>query len=332
MANKSILVVFLIVFLGISLIVTIPIFTISIQLSTYDVIEITDNSFIYAPANSSPIEKLNIYAELGDIEIKYVSPIVNYFAMIEVKIKMSGNNLAGKDYKDIFEVDWDDSSPSPSFKIELKSDVDQLEVLSLIKNVTIVVNLRADIIYDITATVIRGNVDLIVPFGVTCKNMEINISTKGNILFDVANCFIGGNITGIINEGNIELKTYNVEYTRNSMWTLITELGDITIDIVQYKDLGANITGNATIFTEGNLYLYYKDNKPSVGARFILLRKATGVRDFFGDYPNNIIGFEKSYLSQGRGTVYTSYDFPATNCYNLSLESPVSYYGDASSD
>ena len=93
MANKSILVVFLIVFLGISLIVTIPIFTISIQLSTYDVIEITDNSFIYAPANSSPIEKLNIYAELGDIEIKYVSPLVVYYAMIEVNIEMSGKNL-----------------------------------------------------------------------------------------------------------------------------------------------------------------------------------------------------------------------------------------------
>jgi len=319
-----------IVFVGISLIVTIPILILSSGLSNYGMI---DESFTYkyAPNNSSPIENLNINAEVGDIEIKFVNPPGDNLAMIEVNIEMVGQNVVGKSYLDYFIVEWENTSNSPTFRMEIRSDLDRLEVLSLIKNVTIVVNLRADIIYDITAAMIRGNVDLIVSFGVSCKNMEINISTKGNILFDVANCFIGGNITGIINEGNIELKTYNVEYTRNSMWTFITELGDITIDIVQYKDLGANITGNATVFTEGNLYLYYKDNKPSVGARFILLRIAYGgmTRDFIGD---NTIGFERTYLSEGRGTVYTSYDFPATNCYILSLESPVSYYGGASSD
>lgn len=328
MANKSIIAIFVIVFVGISLIVTIPILILSSGLSNYGMID-ESLTYKYAPNNSSPIENLNINAEVGDIEIKFVNPPVDNLAMIEVNIEMVGQNVAGKSYLDYFIVEWENTSTSPTFIMELKSDVDQLEVLSLIKNVTIVVNLRADIIYDITATVIRGNVDLIVPFGVSCNNMEINISTKGNILFDVTNCFLEGNITGITNEGNIELKAYNVEYTRNSIWTLITELGDITIDIVQYKDLGANITGNATVFTEGNLYLYYKDNKPSVGARFILLTKNWGVKDLFGD---NTIGFERSYLSQGRGNVYTSYDFPASNCYFLSLESPDSYHGGASSD
>ena len=330
MANKSIIAIVVIVFVGISLIVTIPILILSSGLSNYGMID-EFLTYKYAPNNSSPIENLNINAEVGDIEIKFVDPPVDNLAMIEVNIEMVGQNVAGKSYLDYFIVVWENTSTSPTFRMELKSDVDQLEVLSLIKNVAIFVTLRADIIYDITATVIRGNVDLIVPFGVSCNNIEINISTKGNILFDVTNCFLGGNITGIINEGNIDLKAHNVEYARNSIWTLITELGDITIDIIQYKDLGANITGNATVFTEGSLYLYYKDNKPSVGARFILLRQATGgmFRDFFGD---NTIGFEKSYLPQGRGSVYTSYDFPATNCYNLSLESPVSYHGGASSD
>ena len=122
-ANKSIIPIFIIVFVGISFLFTIPILTLSVGLSTYDIIAETDDSFIYAPINSSPVEKLNIYAEYGNIEIKYVSPLVDYCAMIEVHIEMSGNNLAGKNYRDFFKVGWDDTSPSPTFTMESQPEI-----------------------------------------------------------------------------------------------------------------------------------------------------------------------------------------------------------------
>ncbi|KKL62596.1 hypothetical protein LCGC14_2183630 [marine sediment metagenome] len=266
MANKNILVVFLIAFLGISLIVTIPIFTLSSQLSTYDVMDETDDSFIYAPSNSSPIEKLNIYAERGDVEIKYVSPLVNYFAKIIVIIAMSGEGIAGKSYLDYFSVDWENTSTITTFSMELKSELEQMEVLSLIKNIIIIAYLRADIVFDITVTVIEGNIDLNVPFGVIINNIKLNINT-GNIFYDFNYCIIEGNITGIVNEGNIGLKTYNAKYTQKSNWNFTLDAGDLTINISQNRDLGANISGTAKI-NEGNVLVLYEDNSPNIGARF----------------------------------------------------------------
>ena len=266
MAKKNILAVFLIVFLSLSLIVSIPIFTLSIQLSTYEVIAETDDSFIYAPSNSSPVEKLNIYAEYGNIEIKYVSPLVDYYAMIEVNIEMSGKNLAGKNYKDFFEANLDITNSSPSFIMEFNSNIDKLAVLPIIKNLTILVNLRRGIIFDLTITIEEGDVALIVPFGVTTNNIKFNITT-GNIFYDFNYCTIEGNITGIVNEGNIELKTYNAKYARNSNWNFRLDTGNLTINISQNRDLGANITGTAKI-NEGNVLFLYEDNSPNIGVRF----------------------------------------------------------------
>jgi len=284
MANKSILVAFLIAFLGISLIVIIPFFTLSIQLSTYDVLEETDDSFVYAPTNSSPVEKLNIYAERGDIEIRYISPLVNYFAMIEVNIKMSGNNLAGKSYTDFFNIEWDSTSPSPSFIMEFKSNVDKITVLPLIKNLTILVNLRSGIIFDLNITLEEGDVDLLVPFRVPINNVVVDI-TKGNIFYDFKHCTIGGNITGRVNDGNIDLKTFNSRYTRNNNWNFTIETGDINLNMTHNKDsidLGANITSITTL-NDGSALFIYEDNSANIGARFEIPFGNQTPRTFFPD-------------------------------------------------
>jgi len=49
---------------------------------------------------------LNLNVDVGDIEIRYINPPVDYYAMVEVHIEMSGNNFAGKSYPDFFEVDF----------------------------------------------------------------------------------------------------------------------------------------------------------------------------------------------------------------------------------
>ncbi len=288
MANKSILGLFVIAFLSISLIVSIPIFTLSIQLSTYDVMEEIDDSFIYAPMNSSPVEKLNIDVEWGNIEIKYVSPLVDYYAMIEVNIEMSGKNLAGRNYRDIFNVEWDGTSPSPSFIMEFNSNVDKLAVLPLIKNLTIFVNLKRGIIFDLNITVEEGNVDIFVPFRVPINNIIVQV-TKGKVLYDFNYGTMEGNITGRVNEGDIELRTSNSRYTRNSNWNFTIETGDLTLNISHNNDLidlGANITGKTTL-NDGRALFIYEDNSADIGARFEIPFGKHTPRSFFPECLSN---------------------------------------------
>ena len=322
MANKSILVVILIVFLGISLIITIPVLTLSSGLSNYGTIDEL-YTFEYAPNNSSPIEKLNVNADVGNIEIKYITTPVNYLAKIIVSIAMSGEGIAGKSYLDYFNVDWENTNTIPTFTMELKSELEQMEVLSLIKNTTIIVYLRADIVFDITVTVIEGNIGLNVPFGVVINNVKLNI-TKGNIFYDFQSCTLQGNITGIANDGNIELMAYNTEYTRNTVWTYNSNAGDITIDINhinQNKIMNANITGSLVGNYFGDIFVYYYDNTANIGARITLNDTIQVLRG--GSHRSEWEGFEREVLEDLEGDPFgyefTSTDFPAITNYNLLL-------------
>lgn len=266
MVNKTLVALFIMVSFGLSLIISVPILTLSIQLSTYDVIDFTDDSSIYNPTNASPVEKLNVYVEYGDIEIKYVSPLVNYFAKIKVNIEMSGLHLSGKNSSDYFDITWQDTGPTPSFTLEFKSGINKNETLSLIKNISVIVNLRADIIFDVMVIVLKGNVDVFIPYMASIDHFLINI-TQGNVFYDFNHCIIDGNITGIVNTGNIDLKTFNAKCTKNCNWNFTIENGDIFLNIRQFMDLGANITGLAEI-NNGYVYFYYEDDNPYVGAIF----------------------------------------------------------------
>ena len=219
MTIKSVIAVFLVILVGLSLFISIPILTLSSRLSNYTTIDEL-LAFEYDPANSSPIEKLNLNVDVGDVEIRYVNPPVDYFAKIVVLIEMISASPAEKSYSDFFDIDWQDDTSPVNFSIEFKSDVDKSKVLSLIKNVTIVVNLRADIIFDILTTVKEGNVHINIPYGVSVNNLVIN-TTKGDILFDLTNCIIEGNITGIAQNGKIIFNSYELEYAQNCVWLFL---------------------------------------------------------------------------------------------------------------
>ncbi len=328
MANKSIVSTFVMVLISFSLIFSIPIVFLSNTLSTYDIIN-ESLHFEFTPDTPFSIEKIFLNVDVGIIEIRYIDPPVDYHVKIDVNIEMSGANLAGRNHSHYFDIDWQTSGSSANFTMKLLSD-DWFDLsMWSMKNVSIVVTLRKDIVFDIIAKVNKGDLELTVPWGVSINDLVLNV-TEGDIIYDFDHCGIEGNITCINSRGDIRLNATNVKYTRNSVWTLITELGNIEIDIVQYIDLGANVTGKILISTKGDLHFFYKDNKPSVGAIFILLRKMlTGgipTVDLFGD--NTIgLGFERSFLPEGRGNVYTSSDFPATNCYNFGMEEKFAITG-----
>ncbi|MFX1292488.1 MAG: hypothetical protein ACFFAG_16210 [Promethearchaeota archaeon] len=326
MAHKSIKKIIIMVIVCFSLIFTLPIVILSTTLSPYGKI-IKSIRFDYKPSSSSFMEELNINADLGNIEIKYITEPVDYCVRIKMNIEMIGSNLAGKSYFDYFNIVWQNTSGIVNFTMKLKTNIDHVEVLSVIKNVNITVALKADVICDINALIyFQGNVGITVPWRFTIGNILINIS-KGDINYYFSNCIIEGEITGIVQEtGSIKLETNNVEYKNNSLWTLTAEIGNIVIEINQDKTMGANITG--TVVTNiGNYRLVYLDNNVDVGAQFILCANQDDVP--FHQKLTEIVGFEEPVLNVVDGIdVYTlnSNDYPTLNNYNLSFSLPNGYY------
>jgi len=315
LANKAIKSISIMVVICFSLIISIPMVILSTTLSHYGRI-IESVTFYYKPLNSSIIEELNIISDLGNIEIEYIDPPVDYFVKIDVNIEMVGSGLAEKIYSDYFDINEGNITGSPiDFSMKFLSDIYDPEVSSLIKDVSIKVNLRKDIIFDISVTLINGRVSINVPFNVRINNMKVNI-TKGNILFDLSNCIVEGNITGIANQSNIELRTYNVQYTRNSIWYLKNDAGDIKFDIFQSNEMGANVTGIGEIYSNNAIInVVYYDTSTNVGAVITFNNWA----EYFPS-PCTWIGFNYSYLyTDPMGYIFKSYDFPTKNSYNLTL-------------
>ncbi len=77
MTNKRIISLIMMIIIGLSLIITIPVLTLSGGFSNYGTIDEL-LTYEYAPDNSSPIGKLNLNADVGDVEIKYVTTPVDY--------------------------------------------------------------------------------------------------------------------------------------------------------------------------------------------------------------------------------------------------------------
>ena len=319
MVKKGILIIIATGIISLSFIIsTIPIQFISHQLSTYDTIN-EELNFPYSPSSPSSIETLELNVDVGNVEIVYVSPPVNYHAKIDVSIEMSGQNIPGKSYLDYFNIVWQDSSSQANFTFELLSESWFDRSIWSTKNVNIVVNIRKDIVFDIIATVNEGDIRVTVPWASSFKNLLVKV-TNGDIFYDFKYCTIEGNIIGIINTGNLTLETYNVQYTLNNILNLSTQYGDIDIEITQEIEMGANITGSVAL-PAGDLKLIYKDDNSNIGALFKFL--GTGL--FFPATE----GFKEELIDNDY--LCRSIDYPAKHNYDLFFNCGGGYWIDLES-
>ncbi len=263
MEKKSIIGITSIIIFGFSLIMTIPIAFLTIVLSPYGVID-ESYSFIYQPSSPSSVEKLFITADVGNVEIRYIDPTDDYYALIDVDFMMSGAKLARKSYEDYFDIQWNKSSSPANFTIQIISDDWFNPSLWLTKDVNIVVKLRKDVIFDIITNLIEGTYEITVPYEVSIGNIITNVS-NGNILYDFEYCSIQGNITGNINEGDLTFKTNDVEYAHNNIWDLNVGKGNVNFEIYQYRDMGANNTSLVKV-NDGRVFILYEDKSADIGA------------------------------------------------------------------
>ncbi|MFW9827968.1 MAG: hypothetical protein ACFFEY_10265 [Candidatus Thorarchaeota archaeon] len=307
MAKKIIVIVSIMIILGFSLLVAFPIVIFSNFLAPYS--SINENVvFFCTESNISAIEELNLNVDVGNIQVNFVNPEVEYAVKIDVNFEMIGSNLAGKSYFDYFLLNWQNTSSPLNFTMELLSDSWFDTSIWITKKVDINIFIRMDAILDLITTIEYGDFEILVPFGVSIESIFTNV-TNGDIFYDFYLCTLGSSVTGITKIGNVRLNSFNVIYIQNSNWVLNTELGNMDINIDQDNEMGWNITGTAMII-DGMLQLFYKDNTANIGAFFFF-------PNFSGDPNNPQEGFYTIFQSEK--TWFISSDFPTINNYILTF-------------
>ena len=332
MVKKKIICVSSLIIIGFTLIVFVPIQLISFKFFSYGMID-ESISYIYEPSSPSPIEKLYINVDEGDVQIKYINPPVDYYALIDVNIVMNGVKLAGKSYEDYLNISWNKSSSPANFTIEIISDDWFNPSLWLFKEVNIVVTLRKDMVFDIITNLTEGNFEIAVPWAVSIGNLITNVS-NGDISYDFEHSTIQGNITCNINEGDLIFKSCDVEYAHNNSWDINVGKGNVNLEIYQYREMDANITGKVKV-NDGEVFIIYKDNTANIGAileipygdSFMSRGGLPGcIKNIYNFTCTEVNGFDYNHIDSESvmGTVYfTSFDLLSNivkNYYSMRFE------------
>ncbi|MHA1986835.1 MAG: hypothetical protein ACW98D_09365 [Promethearchaeota archaeon] len=320
MLRKNTLLYSISIIIGFIIITILPPTFISVSLSNYGIIE-ENLSFTHTPTSPAPNQTLFIDADIGDIEIKYEYPPLNYVVKTDISIFIMGINLTGKTYLDMFTITCEntDSNYNITFKFKDEKWMDNPHLM--IQNPIIIIYLNADYLFDINATIkTEGNLEVLAPWDIDINNIKANIN-EGKLLFDFFFCTINGNISGIVDYGNLELNTYNVKFAQNAKWNLMTDEADIKLIITQFGNMEGNLTGAVKTNT-GEISIVYQDNSPDIGAQFTF-HNYTGN---WGGIYNSWVGFPETpdsfYDPPYAGYIFTSLDFPTGYNYNLSLYKP----------
>lgn len=309
--KKSIIIVFFVnLILIISFLVPIGVITVSLK----DYAELEENlHFSFSPLNISMLKHLIIDSKLGNINIEYVYPQESHGIDIEINIDMAGEGLAKKTYSDIFNINFNYNQTAVNLNLDLQPNFDQYKILSQIRNLDITIKANTEAPIEIKTNLSVGDVNLYAPFGVKVHNIEVNVS-KGNLSYEFFNCFIDGSINGVINMGNINLNAINIQYSQKAKINLSNSNGIVKVIVTQNRTMGANVTGIVST-QSGDIHVFYVDNSFDIGAKFFFYNHTTG----WGGIDNIWSGFNDPVVSGDSGYVFTSFDFPTLNNYNLSF-------------
>lgn len=316
--KKSIIIV---VFLNLIIFFSIlfPIGVITTNLKDYGVISIS-KSFYYTPSNISSFNHLNLECEAGNVEINYDYSSSRELISIITLFEMAGSGVTQRSYSDYFNINFSYNNISLNFSLSINPNLNVLETYSLIKNITILVYIRADAVININTKTIKGDIDINIPYGIQVENLMFN-STIGNITYDLYGCSIQSNIWGFTCCGDIDLKTEDVQYSHISELKLINIDGRIFFNIYQSREMHANVTGIGKSKT-GNIQIFYQDDSVDIGANFIFHNYSGGWLKLF----NSWVGFpetpEPFVNLPDAGYIFTSFDYPTKNNYNISLYMP----------
>lgn len=214
------------------------------------------NTYFYKPGSPSLIEVLNVESDTATINIKYNTTPTDFYAKIDLELKVSGAYVEGKSFSDFFKpIQWLNTTNSPvTFDIDNKPQL--VFIFGSLNRGTINVTIRTDVIYDIHALTATGAITLDVPPGTTIGETTLVTSTGSVHLDSDVNTTFQGEVTLSASTGSV--KVYATETNFTSGLTADTSTGSLTVNFTSCilgDDLSVGgSTGSITLKSYNMIY------------------------------------------------------------------------------
>ena len=191
-------------------------------------------SFNYDPSVPSPIESLKIQADIGNINFKYNTSNMPYYATVDVDIRVFGLFMEGKDYTAFFNTDTEWWVLENEFYLKTVPDI-WYDPSYWFKSydITINVTLRTDIIYNITAIARVGSIEMTTANGVVLNDLNLETSTGSvNFVSKENTEFLGGvdltTTTGSLTFSSLENSTFKSDLKLSTFTGSLDLFADIS--------------------------------------------------------------------------------------------------------
>ncbi|MFX0074258.1 MAG: hypothetical protein ACFE96_02355 [Candidatus Hermodarchaeota archaeon] len=218
-------------------------------------------TFTYEPVSPDPIQDLNVNVDIGEITFQYNTTPTSSYVQIDVFIQITGLFMQGKTYQNFFDPhsEWWDNSTG-TFSLLTIPDI-WFDPSHWFKsyNISVIITLRTDVIYDITALSSTGSIEMEVYQNTTLDRLLLTSSTGSVKLKTMGyNTFLR-NVRLVTSTGSIE--SFATRTNFSSGFYAETSTGSSTLNFTSCI-MGDNLIGTVSTgdinFKSYNM-LYSKD-------------------------------------------------------------------------
>jgi len=206
-------------------------------------------SFIYDPNSPDLIEELTFNVDLGSLLFKYNTSPATSYAKIDVNIEISGLYMEGKTYQNFFtpSIEWWDNATA-TFNLQPIPDV-WYNPSHWFKsyNISVVVTLRTDVVYDLTAVTDVGAINMhSVPDGVLLNGISFTSSTGAITLSTLGNNEFSEKVRLESSTGKVVFSATKTNFTQG--FSGLTSTGSLSLnftnclmgdDLIESSDTGS---------------------------------------------------------------------------------------------
>lgn len=315
------------------------------------------NTYYYTPITPSTIERINVNSDIGSININYNKTPTDYYAKIDLDIRIKGMLVDGKSFQDFFyPIIWQNQSTQEiSFILDAKAST--WLTFSISQRVKINLTLRSDVIYDLNTQASTGSIRMDIPPNSILNNTILSTSTGSVSLNAAKNTKFLGDVEISTNTGSVALYANQINFTQSL--GAFTSTGSIRLNFSN-SFIGRHLVGTTSTgsinFNSFNMKYSINDNwelRTSTGSIYVniiqnteinanvkgAIRTSTGSIDvyykdnsanigaqFTGSTSTGSVDYDPigsgGFIEMGgsKSKIITSNDYnSATNTYTLSL-------------
>ena len=218
-------------------------------------------NFTYEPSSPDPIEELTFNVDVGELLFKYNTSPTTSYAQIDVNIEITGLFTEGKTYLDFFtpETEWWDNATT-TFNLQVLPDAwyDPSHWFKFY-DITVAVTLRTDVVYDLTALMSTGSIEMQVSDGIILNGTSLASITGSTKLKTLGNNEFLGKVRLASTTGSVESSVAKTNFTHGFFASTTT--GSLTLNYtncIMGDDLIGTVTTGSVDFKSYNM-VYTKD-------------------------------------------------------------------------